>query len=192
MRYQAGTTLLVTVLLVGLGVEWSRPLLRKGEALPAPAISPLPQPILLGTAFPRPGVHQISDGETLRGVIQLTGLSLASDLTADPCLDAPLIPGQGFDGVLKGSVIVDVMPFWMPAGQRLALGLPLHPDLMMVADWEVLPGIGPVLARQIELNRQKYGDFGSLKGLQRVKGVGPKRIDGWRDYFEFHPLAESH
>ncbi len=191
MRYQAGTTLLVIALLAWLGVEWSRPLFRPREARPAPAVFPLLMPIFLGDGFPQPGVHQISDGETLRSVIRLTDLPLAPDLAASPCLDVFLIPGQGFDLVLKKSVITDIMPFWMPAGQRLALAIPLHPDRMVVKDWEVLPGAGPALARQIELDRQKYGDFRSLEGLQRVKGVGPKRIAAWRDFFGFSLAPET-
>lgn len=38
---------------------------------------------------------------------------------------------------------------------------------------ESLPGIGPSLARRIAEDRRKGGPFGSLEGLQRVRGVGP-------------------
>jgi competence protein ComEA len=71
----------------------------------------------------------------------------------------------------------------MPAGQRLALGVPLHPDRMGLGDWEVLPGIGPALARRIELDRQENGEFGSLERLERVRGIGPKRIQAWSEFF---------
>ncbi len=36
-----------------------------------------------------------------------------------------------------------------------------------------LPGIGPALARAIEEDRRARGPFGSLEGLDRVRGVGP-------------------
>lgn len=38
---------------------------------------------------------------------------------------------------------------------------------------EALPRIGPALARRIVADRDSLGPFGSLEGLQRVKGVGP-------------------
>ncbi|HVZ47348.1 MAG TPA: helix-hairpin-helix domain-containing protein, partial [Gemmatimonadaceae bacterium] len=43
-----------------------------------------------------------------------------------------------------------------------------------------VPGIGPVLAARIVTERTSRGPFGSLSGLQRVKGIGPSlagRID---------------
>lgn len=38
---------------------------------------------------------------------------------------------------------------------------------------ETLPRIGPALARRIVEDRRAHGPFGSLAGLQRVRGVGP-------------------
>lgn len=38
---------------------------------------------------------------------------------------------------------------------------------------ERLPRIGPALARRIVEDRAAHGPFGSLEGLQRVRGVGP-------------------
>jgi DNA uptake protein ComE-like DNA-binding protein len=46
-------------------------------------------------------------------------------------------------------------------------------DIASAADIERLPKIGPVLARRIVADRDSLGAFGSLRGLQRVKGVGP-------------------
>lgn len=41
------------------------------------------------------------------------------------------------------------------------------------AEIEALPGIGPSLARRIVEDRRVHGPFGSIEGLQRVRGVGP-------------------
>lgn len=46
-------------------------------------------------------------------------------------------------------------------------------DLADAAALEGLPRIGPVMAARIVANRDSLGPFGSLKELQRVKGVGP-------------------
>lgn len=37
---------------------------------------------------------------------------------------------------------------------------------------ESLPRLGPALARRIVFNRDTFGPFGSMEGLQRVKGMG--------------------
>ena len=50
---------------------------------------------------------------------------------------------------------------------------PLDLDLATVAPIESLPRIGPALARRIVANRDSFGAFGSIEGLQRVRGIGP-------------------
>jgi competence protein ComEA len=73
---------------------------------------------------------------------------------------------------------------WIPAAQRMALLIPLHPDRMSSDDWQALRGVGPRLAEVIEHDRQIYGDFGCFEALDRVKGVGPKRISQWKKFFK--------
>jgi 2-isopropylmalate synthase len=65
----------------------------------------------------------------------------------------------------------------------VVLGIPLHPDRMSRADWIALPGIGEQLATRIEVDRQKYGEFGRLEALERVKGIGPAKLQALRPYF---------
>lgn len=45
-------------------------------------------------------------------------------------------------------------------------------DAAPARDIEALPRIGPALARRIVASRDSLGPFGSLEGLQRVKGIG--------------------
>jgi competence ComEA-like helix-hairpin-helix protein len=45
-------------------------------------------------------------------------------------------------------------------------------NLAQAADLELLPGIGPALARRIVANRQTHGAFGSIDELMRVRGIG--------------------
>lgn len=47
-------------------------------------------------------------------------------------------------------------------------------DIASAEQIETLRGIGPSLAKRIVADRDSLGPFGSLDGLQRVKGVGPK------------------
>lgn len=53
------------------------------------------------------------------------------------------------------------------------------------AEWPELaqlPGIGPTLAQRIVESRGKAGDFRTIDDLQRVNGVGPRKLEGMRRY----------
>lgn len=55
-----------------------------------------------------------------------------------------------------------------------------------------LPGIGEVLADRIIASREKDGPFRSLRDLQRVFGIGPKKaamLGGWVRFGEIGPEA---
>ena len=54
-------------------------------------------------------------------------------------------------------------------------------DRASAPEIELLPWVGPALARRIVANRDSFGAFGSLAALARVKGLGPatrKRLAG--------------
>ena len=46
-------------------------------------------------------------------------------------------------------------------------------DRASAAEIERLPRIGPALAQRIVDDRRRLGPFGSIEGLQRVRGIGP-------------------
>jgi competence protein ComEA len=179
-----GTLLLVALLLLGLIVHGREFFLYK-EGPPAFSVEKRQGiAVLLGEGFPGSGVHQFSDGVTAQGVIKMTGLAVGSELLGNPCLTRPLTDGEALNIVVINSEVTEIKALWMPAAQRMALGIPLHPERMSVEDWEALAGIGPKLAQAIEVERQQNGDFGSLAGLQRVKGIGSKRLVAWKKFFQ--------
>jgi competence protein ComEA len=139
--------------------------------------------VMLGAGFPHPGLHQYSDGIAPSGVIEMTGLSFAQNLAEDSSLRFPLQAGEVLDVVRDGSEVLEIKRSWLPALQRMALGIVLHPDQMNYEDWQALTGIGPRLAQRIEEDRQRNGDFGNLEALERVRGIGPRRIEAWRKFF---------
>lgn len=55
-----------------------------------------------------------------------------------------------------------------------SLAGPLDVDTASAATLELLPGIGPALARRIVEDRERRGTFGSLEGLEQVRGIGPR------------------
>ncbi len=58
-------------------------------------------------------------------------------------------------------------------------------DVADAAALEGLPRIGPVMAKRIVADRDSLGPFGSLKELQRVKGVGPSLARALSPYVTF-------
>ena len=44
-----------------------------------------------------------------------------------------------------------------------------------------LPGIGEALAARIVADRIKNGPYGSIDEIERVAGIGPVTVDGFRD-----------
>lgn len=183
MRSPGGAVLLVLVLLAGYAVTYSRAVLHDGGPPAFFVESRQGIAVVLGDGFPAPGLHQYSDGISGKNVIEMTGLELAPGLEKDPRLHRPLHSGEFMDVLRVGSQVVEIKRIWLPALQRMALGIALHPDCMSFDDWQALSGIGPRLAQRIEEDRQQNGDFGSLDGLKRVRGIGSRRIEAWRKFF---------
>jgi competence protein ComEA len=130
------------------------------------------------------GVYQFYDGSTLSDVMKLTGPLPADLLTTVPVLPRLLQKGESLEIVKKDQRIEILRQGWMRASHRVAMAIPLHPDRMSRTDWTVLPGVGDALAERIEINRQNNGDFKVFDALIRVKGIGEKRIESWRAFFE--------
>ena len=130
-----------------------------------------------------PGLRQFGDVAALSGANILANLPDGSSRSSEFASAWRLASGQRVKFVKKGPQINLLHVGWIPAGQRMALGIPLHPDQMTREDWVALPGIGEVLSLRIETDRQKNGDFASLDALERVKGIGKKRIESWRSFF---------
>lgn len=183
MRHRRGTVSLVVVLLVFYLVVYGRAVLHEGGP-PAFFVEERPGvTVLLDKGFPSFGVYQFSDGSTPADVIELTGRSVAPELSKENEVTEPLGSGEALSILCTNSKVVEIKREWMPAPYRMAIGIALDPDRMNELDWQALPGIGVSLAKRIEEDRQCNGDFGSLEAVQRVKGIGARRIEAWKKYF---------
>ncbi len=183
MTSRAGTGLLVTLLVFYLVFIWSRAVLPK-EGPPAFFMEKDPGIwVELGEGFPSPGIHQFYDGVSPSTVIEMTGVAMAPVFNGNLSENRPLVSGERLEIVRYWGKVIEIKRDFMPAGRRIALGVPLHVDRMAMEDWLVLPGVGVVTAQRIEKNRQQNGAFCSLEGLSRVKGVGRGRIRAWSEFF---------
>ena len=184
MNLPRGLTLLLGILLILTGIRYGRAVFPEREEPPAVFRSGSePNWVALGEGFPDPGVHQFFDGQSPRSVIGMAVGGKQLPPPFDERLDRPLNPGEFLDIQVQDSGNIEILRKWMPASQRIVLGIPLHPDSMVCDDWQALPGIGPKLAERIEADRQKNGEFSSLEDLKRVSGIGKKRIEAWRTFF---------
>lgn len=88
---------------------------------------------------------------------------------------------------------------WQAAQSRRLLEIErVQPELagfqvdINAADWPelaLMPGVGEVLAKRIVTDRETHGPFQDHEGLRRVRGIGPKTLDGMRPYLV--PLPEA-
>jgi competence protein ComEA len=54
------------------------------------------------------------------------------------------------------------------------------------AELELLPGIGPSLAKEIMEHRSANGLFNTADDLLAVSGIGPAKVEQIRDLITFH------
>jgi competence protein ComEA len=59
------------------------------------------------------------------------------------------------------------------------------------ADLELLPGVGPMLARRIVEQRAAHGRFVAAEDLLRVRGIGPRTLERLRPLLAFEPSGEG-
>jgi competence protein ComEA len=67
--------------------------------------------------------------------------------------------------------------------ERKLLGNPLNSNQMVIEDWNVLPGIGPVLAKRMVHNRQLNDVFTFFPDLTRHPGLGEIKVQKKAGYF---------
>ena len=139
--------------------------------------------VYLGAGFKNQGYHQIIDGIFAAAVIQMAGAQITPKLRKSLAEKGPLHSGEGLEIDLLNAKVLEVRRFFVSAGQRITLEIPLHPDTMKANDWQALPGIGPRLAERIMADRQKNGDFGNLEALERVKGIGTGTVKRLSEFF---------
>ena len=60
--------------------------------------------------------------------------------------------------------------------QALVEGRHIDPNRATAEELELLPSVGPSLARRIVSDREQHGPFRTLRELRRVKGIGEKTL----------------
>lgn len=79
----------------------------------------------------------------------------------------------------------------LTARQRLALGVPLDLNRARADELDLLPGIGPRLARRLVAARQAHGGWQDLAELERLRGIGPRQLARWRGLLAIGPVTRA-
>ncbi len=71
-------------------------------------------------------------------------------------------------------------------------GQAIDPNRASAAELELLPGIGPSLAKRLIESRTNQGPFRSAQDLRRVKGVGAKTLARFERFLRFDSKQVEH
>ncbi len=166
------------------------PLLLKGHSSPEKqgAVAFLPYTargisVRLAGELSAPGVYKFPDGSRLSTVTKMTVYSPEVYVAERGGVDLPLHNGDILQVVSTPSQHIRITVKKMRAPERMALGIPLDPNLMDQDDWDALPGIGPQLAERIVYDRQINGDFKAVEDLLRVSGIGKGKLGKIKSFF---------
>ncbi|NLB82778.1 MAG: ComEA family DNA-binding protein [Synergistaceae bacterium] len=117
----------------------------------AGGLTPKADPVRINLAAP------LSDG------MHIHVPAMGSTESFAPSLSLPQSPSSSFSAPAEG-----------------ASSGPVNVNSATLQELERLPGVGPATARAILEYRTSRGYFSSVEDLLRVKGIGPKKLEGMR------------
>lgn len=107
---------------------------------------------------------------------------------------------QAAAAVITAASLLAIAGWWLYQGQLGARLIDIERAEPVAIDFKIdinsaawpeltlLPGIGPELAKRIVSDRQAKGPFHEVTDLRRVRGIGPKTLEGVKPYLL--PLSE--
>ncbi len=148
-------------------------------------------------AVARPGIYRFSDPARVVDLLDAAGGAAAGADLSGINLAAPLpdgarvyFPSLGEEPRAEMDV-VEAPPGSSgparPGGGADAHSEPIDINAASAAEFERLPGIGPVTAAAIVEHRDRMGPFRSVESLQDVSGIGPVKLGGIRDLVTVGP-----
>jgi competence protein ComEA len=123
-----------------------------------------------------PGVYQFHQKAAFETVTKLTLSGYRAVSQEKACTDYDIQTGDVVEIKQNNEKYIEITKKKMSVREKMILGIPLDLNQLSLDEWEKLPGIGPVTAEKIIVDRQKNGDYGSVSDLRRVSGVGNEKI----------------
>jgi competence protein ComEA len=135
-------------------------------------------------AAERPGVYLLPHGSIVQDALDAAGgptssadldrINLAADLEDGQRV---YVPQMTASGTLTSE---EVRP------SEIDPALMININTAGAAELELLPGIGPSLAKEIMEHRSANGLFNTADDLLAVSGIGPAKVEQIRDLITFH------
>lgn len=136
-------------------------------------------------AVKSPGVFTLPPGSRVFQAVAAAGGALPTAELAALNLAAQLRDGSQILVPTKGQIIIPGGPADPSrdgsAGHMPGASALVNLNTGSAADFDTLPGVGPVLAQRIVDWRTAHGPFASVDALDAVAGIGAKLLAGLRD-----------
>ncbi|MCL2761458.1 MAG: helix-hairpin-helix domain-containing protein [Desulfuromonadales bacterium] len=132
-----------------------------------------------------PGLYNFADGTTFKSanIESICGFKKSYVENPDQIMADKLNNGEEIEIQKRNNRDFKISIKRMRAKELILLKIPLDPDKMDYEDWISMPGIGPALAGRIIEDRNSNGNFVKIENLQRVSGIGEKKVEKIKRYF---------
>jgi competence protein ComEA len=143
-------------------------------AIAAPITASVEVMVQAAGAVVTPGVYRLPLGARVQDVIMAAGGPTGAANLQAIALASKLVDGQRVYVPAVGEA-VGAEP--APPGPAPPLDL----NQATLEQLETLPGVGPTTAQAIIDYRTRHGPLSSVDDLLEVRGIGPAKLDGFRD-----------
>jgi competence protein ComEA len=122
-----------------------------------------------------PGVYTLDEGKRIDDAVKLAGPTEKADLSLIN-LAALLQDGKQIYVPEKGEELVNQGIPSVSNPRRM-----ININTAGAAELDLIPGIGPALARRIIEYRESSGPFGIIEDITKVSGIGPAMFEKMKD-----------
>lgn len=133
-----------------------------------------------------PGVYVLEAGARAVDAVEAAGGMLPDAVASAVNMARPVTDGEQIwvpseDEVTEGAAPPGAASAGGAGGGASGGGNAVDINTADAATLETLPGVGPSTAAKIVADREANGPFASVDDLQRVAGIGPKKLESLRD-----------
>lgn len=179
------------IIIVALAILISLPVVIKSRVSginPAPAafsiVSSGARLVQISGDVRQPGVYSVSantlTGDAIKLAVPVSPIKRLHPIGIDL---RPIAQGEHLQLTIREDDTGTISFGVFSPNQRIILGIPLDINSMSISDFDLLPGIGPVVAQRIIEYRQKNGGKMRLDELQNVEGIGESKYNAIKQYF---------
>lgn len=130
------------------------------------------------------GIYPLSVNMMTMAAIKMADpLSATMDGLAEADAAAYMDNGMALHVTVRPNGTLLLTKSQMAANERLVMGIPLDINTMSAADFDRVPGIGPIMAKRIVEYRQNNGGAMVVADLLSVEGIGEKKYKHLLEYF---------